>query len=200
MEYAVPPGMNYMYDIKDAITNATYKAYECDDYIKCVERIIDTGNFALFEDSRKVNRYLALAKKRNKVCVMNYYDVDPQRMVILFSRGIQILDQFNKFLTLMQESGEVTKYEKDLWIISSYFDDEEGITQQCFVFTVSHLLVAFYALSIGHSLGCVMFLLELFLHSYSTDRQRTLRRKITERLPKLLLRRPDVSKNSRCTR
>jgi len=199
MEYAVPPGMKHMYDVKDVLTNAIDKAYEFDDYIKCVERIIDTGNFAFFEDSRNVKKYLASAKKRNKVCIMNYYDVDPQREVILFSRGTQILEQFNKFVTRMQESGEVTKYERDYWTISSYFD-EEGITQQYFVFTVSHLLVAFYAFSIGHSLGFVTFLLELLHHSYSTYRQRTLRRKITERLPKLLLRRPDITKNSRCKR
>jgi hypothetical protein len=199
MEYGVPSGMKYTYDENDELTNTIDKAYECDGYIKCVERIIDTGNFALFEDSRNVNRYLALAKKTNKVCVMNSYEVDPQRMYILFSKGTQILEQFNKFVTHMQESGEVTKYDRDLWTISSYIDDEDT-SQQYFVFTISHLLLAFYALSIGHSLGFVIFLLELLHHSYSTSRHRTLRRKITERLPKLLLRRPDVSKNSRCTR
>lgn len=182
MEYGVPPGIKNMYDIKDALTNITDKGHECVDYTKCVQRIIDTGNFALFEDSRNVNRYLASAKKRNKVCVMNYYDVDPQRMVNLFSGRTQILEQFNKFVTRMQESGEITKHERDLRIISSYFDYEEDTSRQYFVFTISHLLVAFYALTIGHSLAFVLFLLELLHHSYSTNRQRILRRKIIERL------------------
>jgi hypothetical protein len=72
MDYGVPPGINSMYDIKDALTSTIDKGYECVDFKKCVERIIDTGNFALFENSRNVNKYLASAKKRNKVCVMNY--------------------------------------------------------------------------------------------------------------------------------
>jgi hypothetical protein len=78
----------------------------------------------------------------------------------------------------MKESGEISKHERELWIISSFVDDEEY-----FVFSMAHLLVAFYALSIGHSLGFVMYLLDLLIHSYSTNRQRTLRRKTTERLP-----------------
>jgi hypothetical protein len=82
----------------------------------------------------------------------------------------------------MQESGEIIKYDKDLFIISYYVGDEEDTLQQYFVFTISHLLVAFYALTIGHSLGFVTFLLELLHHSYSTNPQRSLRRKITERL------------------
>jgi hypothetical protein len=182
MEYGVPSRMNLMYDIKDELTNVIDKGEECDDYNKCVERIIDTGNFALFGESRNISSYLASAKKRNKVCVMNYYDVDPQKMVNLFSRGTQILEQFNKFVTRMQESGEITKHERDLWINSSYVDDEEDTSQKYFVFSISHLLIAFYALSIGHSLGFAMFLLELLHQSYSTHRQRTLRQKMTERL------------------
>ena len=103
-------------------------------------------------------------------------------MVNLFSRGTQILEQFNNFLTRMQESGEITKHERDLRISSSYVADEEDTTQKYFAFSISHLLVAFFALSIGHSLGFVMFLLELLNHSYSTNCQRTLGRKIIERL------------------
>jgi hypothetical protein len=201
MEYAVPPGINLMYDIQDALTNLTKKRHEYHDEAKCVERIIDTGNFAPFGNLRNINRYLASAKKRKKVCVMNYYDVDPQRMVNISSRGTQIFEQFNKFVARMQESGQTTEHERDLGIISSNFDDEENTCQKYFVFSISQLLVAFYALSIGHSLGFVTFLLELLHYSYSTNRQRTHRRKITERLSlKLLLHCPDVTKNSLCTR
>jgi hypothetical protein len=82
----------------------------------------------------------------------------------------------------MLESGEITKYHRDLWKLSSYIHEEEDTSEQYFVFTISHVLVAFYTLAIGHSLGFVIFLLEMFHHSYSTNRQRTLRRTITERL------------------
>ena len=181
MEYGVPPGIYIRYGIRDALTSLTDTGHECGDYAKCVERIIDTGNFALSGESRKVQKYLASTKKRNKVCVMNYYDVEPERRVNLFSRGNQILEQFNKFLTRMQESGEITKHERDLWIFSSSFDDDDD--DEYFVFSISHLLVAFYALTIGHSLAFVTFLLELLHHSYSKNRQRTRRRKIMERLP-----------------
>ena len=36
---------------------------------------------------------------------------------------------------------------------SFLFDDEEDTSQKYFVFTISHLLVAFYTFSIGLSLG-----------------------------------------------
>jgi hypothetical protein len=182
MEYAVPPGDHYMYDLNDELTNITYTGTECDDYTKCVERIIDTGNFALYESSWRVNNYLTAAKKRNKICVMNDYDVDKGTLVVLFSRRTQIVEQFNKFVIRMQESGEISKHQTDLWTFMFYSVDEEHKSQQYFVFPTSHLLIAFYACAIGHSLGFVIFLLELLHHSYSTSRQRNLRRKITERL------------------
>jgi hypothetical protein len=103
-------------------------------------------------------------------------------MVALFSRRTLILEQFNKFVTRMLESGEITKHDREHWTLSTYIHDEEITSGEYFVFTISHLLVAFYALIIGHSVGCVMFLLELLHHSYSTYRQRSVRRTITERL------------------
>jgi hypothetical protein len=200
MEYGVPAGTHLLYDTDDEITKIIKKGYAFDNLSQCVQRIIDTGNYAMFENSRNVNRYLKKEKKRNKVCVMNYYDVDKKTATVLFSRGTQILEQFNKFVTRMLESGEIAKHQRDFWNFSSYFDDEQDTSQQYFVFTISHLLVAFYVLAVGHSLGFVIFLLEMLHHSYSTNRQRTVRRKITERHLKLVLRRPDVTNNSRCRR
>jgi hypothetical protein len=182
MEYGVPPGTKLMYDVDDELTNITKKGYECDDHTKCVDRIIDTGNFAMFENSVRVNNYLASAKKRIKLCVMNYYDVDKGTLVAIFSRGTQILEQFNKFVTRMLESGEIAKHQTDLWNFYSHFNDEEDTSEQYFVFTISHLLVAFYVFAIGHSLAFLIFLLELLHHSYSANRQRNVRREITERL------------------
>ncbi|GFG36592.1 hypothetical protein Cfor_06395 [Coptotermes formosanus] len=182
MECGVTPGLRHLYGVKDALVNMIDKGHECKDFAACVERITDTGNFAVFEDSRKVKRYLASVKKRNSVCVMNNIDVRLDRMVALFSRRTLILEQFNKFVTRMLESGEITKHDREHWTLSTYFHDEEITSGEYFVFTISHLLVAFYALIIGHSVGCVMFLLELLHHSYSTYRQRSVRRTITERL------------------
>ena len=182
MEYGFPRGYDFRTDVEDLLPNMTDRRQECDDYKKCFQRIIDTGNFALFEQSRIANNYPATAKKRNKVCVMNYYDVDSGSSVALFPKGTQILEQFNKFVTRMFESGEITKHDRQLWAFSSHFDGEEDTSQQYFVFTISHLLLAFYVLTIGHSLGFVMFLLEILHHSYSTNRQPTVRRTITEHL------------------
>jgi hypothetical protein len=181
MEYGVPPGTHFLYAINDELTNITDKGHHCHDVKKCVERIIETGNFAVFEEKLFVNMYLAKARNRNKVCVMNYYDVDKKTLGALFSRGTQILDQFNKFVTRMLQSGEIAKHQRDVWKFTAYIHDEEDMAEQYFVFTISHLLVAFYALAIGHSLGFVILLLELFHHSYSTNHQRTVRRKINKR-------------------
>jgi hypothetical protein len=74
---------------------------------------MDTENFALYEDSLYVN-ILAKAKNRNKVCVMNYYEVERNKVVVLFSKGTHILEQFNKFVTRLLESGEIIKHQKEI--------------------------------------------------------------------------------------
>jgi hypothetical protein len=173
MECGVPPGADLLFGINDELTNIIERGYQCYNFMKCVERIIDTGNFAMFEDSRYVKYHLALEKKRSKICIMNYDDVAKTTSVVLFSRGSQILDHFNKFLTSKLESGEITKLQKEYWAFSPNFYDEEDTSEQYFVFTISHLLVAFYALAVGHSFGFIMFLLELLHHSYLTNRHRT---------------------------
>jgi hypothetical protein len=113
---------------------------------------------------------------------MNYDEVDKKTAGVLFSKGTQILEQFNKFVTRLLESGVIIKHQKDTRNPFFYSDDEEDTSEQHFVFTISHILVAFYVLAIGHSLAIVIFLLELLHHSYSTNRQRIARRTITERL------------------
>ena len=113
---------------------------------------------------------------------MNNIDVDSGQMVALFSRRTLILEKFNKFVTHMFESGEITKLETELWTVHSYTDDEEAASEEYFVFTISHLLVAFYVHIIGHSVGVVIFLLELLHHFYSTHRQRSFPRNIIQRL------------------
>jgi hypothetical protein len=175
IEYGVPPGADLLYEhgVNDELTDMIERGHQCYDFMKCVERIINTGNFAMFEDSRYVKYYMETEKKKSKICIMNYDNVAKTTSVVLFSRGSQILDQFNKFLTRMLESGEFTKLQKAYWPFSPHSDNEEDTSEQYFVFTMFHLLVAFYALAVGHSLGFVMFLLELLHHSYLTNRHRT---------------------------
>lgn len=182
IEYGVVAELRRMYSEQDALTKVIDKGHQCYDFTECVERIIGTGKFALFENSKKVQKYLASVKKRKRVCVMNNIDVDSGQMVALFSRRTLILEKFNKFVTHMFESGEITKLETELWTVHSYTDDEEAASEEYFVFTISHLLVAFYVHIIGHSVGVVIFLLELLHHFYSTHRQRSFPRNIIQRL------------------
>jgi hypothetical protein len=164
MEYASSPALRTFNNGMNEINKIINRGRECDDLEACLQRIIDTRNFALFEASRSVKQYLSSAKKRNYVCVMNNIDVISVSATALFSRRIFILDQFNKFVTRIFESGIRNKANKEIWITSPDLVDDE----EYFVFSISHLLVAFYALTLGHSLGFVVFLLELLHHAYST--------------------------------
>jgi hypothetical protein len=165
MDYAISPFVRKLKGRMQEMNKAIEKERECKNHNACVQRIIDTRNFALFENTKAVNQYLSTVKNRKYVCVMNNIDVTPVRVIALISRKTMILDEFNKFVTKMFESGISTKADKEIWPSYNLVDDDE---EKYFVFTVSHLLVAFYALILGHSVGFVVFLLELLHHAHST--------------------------------
>jgi len=172
MEYGFSPSISVMYDLSDRIDEIVNRGKECDNLSVCVQRIIDTGQFAVLESKRMVSRYLSSVKKRNCVCVMNNIDIIPVKLVVLFSRRTLILDNFNKYMTTMLEFGLSTKTYEDIWITSDFVDGVDVTCEEYFVFTTSDLLVAFYTLIFGHSMSFVVFLLELLHHAFAEHRSR----------------------------
>jgi hypothetical protein len=81
---------------------------ECIDSSECVNRIIDTPSFATTTESWSVEKYV----KSSAVCRMNDLDSFPVRIVSYYRKGCILMDEFNKIIVSMVESGQIIRAER----------------------------------------------------------------------------------------
>jgi hypothetical protein len=96
---------------------------------------------------------------------MNDLDSFPIRIVFYYRKGSILMDEFNKIIVSMVESGQTIRAERE-WRgppADSCIGRGDS-SDKYFVFAGAHLLVAFFTLLIGHSVGFVMFLGEMLYH------------------------------------
>jgi hypothetical protein len=135
----------------------------------CIDKIIETGSFATIAESWAVNKHLQSVNEsdRELVCPMNEIDSFPIRIVSYFSKSSFLLNTFNKRLASIIESGLNIVADKERKIHSTFnkldIEDREG---GYFVFTTTHLLIAFYILLIGYTLSSAVLMCEI-LHDKS---------------------------------
>jgi hypothetical protein len=128
---------------------------------ECLDRIRETGNFATFVPTWSAHNYTNSINGRNTICPLNDYDYIFFFVTTYLQKGSVFLESLNKFITLSIESGMFDSVLRK----SVYFtrptrkmmDASDGY----FVFTLSHLRIAFYILFLGHSLSCLLFLSEV---------------------------------------
>lgn len=138
---------------------------ECTDSLECVNRIIDTASFATITESWFVEKYV----KSSAVCRMNDLDSFPIRIAFYCRKGSILMDEFNKIIVSMVESGQTIRAEREWRGPSAESRTGRGdFSDEYFVFTGAHLLVAFFTLLIGHSVGFVVFLGEMLYHKPKT--------------------------------
>jgi hypothetical protein len=135
----------------------------------CIQRIIDSGDYATIAESWSVENELKLMNNSNRVCRMNNIDSFPIKIVAYFSKGSVLLNTFNKMITSLVESGVIHKAESEFKErpIAGRTGDVDT-RDEYFVFTTSHLQIAFYTLVLGHSLSFVIFLFEILYHRMGT--------------------------------
>jgi hypothetical protein len=84
------------------------------------------------------------------------------RIVSYFRKGSILKNEFNKVVFAMVETGQVIKADNDRTGRHRLSLVREGDTSnEYFVFTTTHLQVAFYTLILGHVLSFVVFLGEI---------------------------------------
>jgi hypothetical protein len=135
----------------------------------CIQRIIDFGDYATIAESWSVENELRLMNNSNRVCLMNDIESFPIQIVAYFSKGSVLVNTFNRMITSLVETGIILKAVNEVKArpVAGRIGDGEA-RGGYFVFTPSHLQVAFYALVLGHSLSFVLFLLELLYHRLDT--------------------------------
>jgi predicted membrane protein len=129
----------------------------------CVQRIINTRKYATLGESFVIENYLKTASNSNYVCVMNDMDAYPVKVVAYFSKGSIFYHAMNKILVSSVETGLITKILKTK--SPPNLDDD---VEEFFVFTLTHLSIAFYSLLLGLSLSFVLLLGEVIYRKFAT--------------------------------
>lgn len=164
MQYGIMTGADFMYSASGTGGNQELMlgGENCSVLEICIQRIIDTGNFAVFSHSDRVRNYLDSVNDTTSVCLMNNFNSFAIQIVTYFSKGSCLLPPFNNYITTILESGIFVKDEADnkLHSVDRNIANED-ILRQYSVFSLSYLSVVFYTILVGHSLGFVVLVGEL---------------------------------------
>jgi hypothetical protein len=166
IEFGFRPEMTIYYEQspyeihKELLKHHTY----CRQTHLCINKVIETGSFATIVESWAADKHLQSVNDsdRELVCRMNENDSFPIRIVSYFSKSSFLLDTFNKRLASITESGLNIRADKERKIRSTFnkldINDTGG---GYFVFTITHLLIAFYTLLIGYILSSNVLICEI---------------------------------------
>lgn len=135
----------------------------------CIDKIIETGSFATIVESWAADKHLQSLNDsdRELVCHMNEFDSFPIRIVSYFSKSSFLLDTFNKRLSSIIESGLNIVADKERKIRSTFNTlDIKDTGGGYFVFTTTHLLIAFYTLLIGYILSSFFLMCEILYDKF----------------------------------
>jgi hypothetical protein len=133
-------------------------------YMEGIDRIRETGNFATFSSEFLVQNYTNIINDHSTVCVLN----DEDNLFIFVTSYVQkgsfLLESLNKFIALSVESGMFDKTLRNSVYMHTSTSESTDLSAGYFVFTLSHLRIAFYILFVGHGLSFLLFLCEVFYH------------------------------------
>jgi hypothetical protein len=141
------------------------KRKECSSAEACVDRIRETGNFAFLLQEWYVQNYINYINDHSFVCPLNDYDTFNVFVCFYLPKGSILLEFTNRFATSITESGLAVKVYRDGLLQNKDVDVSGEIFGDYFVFTVSHLRLAFYILFLGDFLSVLFFFGEL-LYSF----------------------------------
>jgi hypothetical protein len=136
----------------------------CSTYAVCIDRIRKSGNFATYAPVWEVQNYTYVVKDQSTVCLLNDDDYDIIFITTYLQKGSFFLESGNKFITHYIESGMADKKVRDSVYLSRPIHNTTDVSEGYFVFTLSHLRIAFYILFVGHGVSFVLFLCEVFYH------------------------------------
>jgi hypothetical protein len=134
----------------------------CSDFKVCLDRIHDTGNFAVFTVVWEAQNYTNIINDHGTICLLNDNDYDFVFITTYVQKGSFFLELLNKYISLSIESGMISRLAKDIIHMSRFTRNNVDVSDGYFVFTLSHLSIAFYILFFGLGLSFLLFLCEVF--------------------------------------
>jgi len=140
------------------------RAEICSSSELCIDRIRETGNFATFALVWVVQNYTNFINDHSTVCLLNDDDYDFFYVTTYVQKGSFLLESLNKFVSLYIESGMIHGKVRDSVYISRPIRNNTDLSDGYFVFTFSHLRIAFLILLFGHGVGFLLFLCEVLYH------------------------------------
>jgi hypothetical protein len=150
--------------------------FDCSARHKCMERLFTDGDITMLSpiiDVMYVLSHVGLAENRKVICTLDD-NVFPLDIALYLTKGHPLLDLFNIVITRCTEAGLVAKYWSDVIFYNHLQHVGKSKAPSCevcsgmyFVFSLSHLKVAFVILVFGFMLSSIVFLAELVYHSKS---------------------------------
>jgi hypothetical protein len=130
----------------------------------CIDRIRETGNFASLCQAWVVVHNTNISSDHSLICPLNDVDTFPVFLSFYVPKGSFLLEFVNQLVSVATESGMAVKVDRDRTCKNKDVADSREIFGDYFVFTVSHLRVAFYVLFVGHGLSVLLFVGELLYY------------------------------------
>jgi len=140
------------------------RAERCSNTEVCIDRIRETGNFATFASMWFVQYYKNITNDHSTVCLLNDDDYGIIFITTYVQQGSIFLELLNKFVALYTESGLGAKATRDSIFVPKPIRHNIDVSDGYFVFTLSHLRIAFYILFVGQGVSFLTFLCEVFYH------------------------------------
>jgi hypothetical protein len=148
--------------------------FDCSARHKCLKRLFIEGDITMLSpivDVMYVLSQAGLAQNRKLICTLDE-NVFPLDISLYLTKGHPLLELFNIVISRCTEAGLVAKYWTDL-IFHNHLQhvgkSEAPSCEVCsgmyFVFSLSHLKVAFVVLVFGYILSAIVFLAEFVCHS-----------------------------------
>jgi hypothetical protein len=140
------------------------RAEMCWNIAECIDRIREKGNFATFTAIWLVQFYAIMTNYHGSVCLLNEDDYFFFFITSYVQKGSFFLESLNKYVTLSIESGMIAKMARESVFVPKPIRDNMDVSDGYFVFTLSHLRIAFYILFFGLGVSFITFLCEVFYH------------------------------------
>jgi hypothetical protein len=148
-----------------------FRSYvDCPDHHKCLQRLFVDGDITMFApmvDAMYVLSQIGMSQNRKLLCTLND-NIFPLDIAMYLTKGHPLLHLFNVVIRRCIEAGLVQKYWTDMIFhihLQHAVDSKEPSCVVCndiyFVFTLSHVKVAFVVLFWGFLLSAIVFLIEL---------------------------------------
>jgi hypothetical protein len=164
IEFGYPTGTAIYFSLSSDLRHKVVleRGELCSNLEVCLDRIRETGNFATFTGVWLVQNYTTIINDHNTICLLKDNDYDFLFITTYVQKGSFFLESLNKYITLSVEYGMIARLAKDIIHLSRFTRNYVHVSDEYFVFTLSHLSIAFYILFFGLGLSFLLLVCEVF--------------------------------------